>query len=97
MQDQLCTLCGNRRALFDDHGHCERCVLDAEERANKLNDVVDAYAAARRAGLSAEQLAAAMAGATGTLPGDFLVRRGPSSSRTSGTSRRCSVTCGERA
>jgi hypothetical protein len=74
-----CASCGVYAGV-DERGHCERCVLDAVNRAAALDALDLAVFLATDAGLSLTQINAAvgfaLAGRPGTLPGDdFLERR----------------------
>jgi hypothetical protein len=74
-----CASCGVYAGV-DERGHCERCVLDAVNRAAALDALDLAVFLATDAGLNRTQIDAAvglaLAGRPGTLPGDaFLERR----------------------
>jgi hypothetical protein len=74
-----CASCG-AYARVDERGHCERCVLEAVNRAAALDALDLAVFLATDAGLNRTQIDMAvdlaMAGRAGRLPGDdFLERR----------------------
>ena len=68
-------------AWVDERGHCERCVLDAVNRAAALDALDLAVFLATDAGVNRTQINAAvgfaLAGRPGTLPGDAFLERRP--------------------
>jgi hypothetical protein len=75
-----CASCGVYAGV-DERGHCERCVLDAVNRAAALDALDLAVLLATDAGLNRTQINAAvglaLAGRRGTLPGDAFLERRP--------------------
>lgn len=75
-----CASCGVH-AVVDERGRCNRCVLDAVNRAAALDALDLAVFLATDAGLNRAQINAAvgfaLAGRAGTLPGDDFLERRP--------------------
>jgi hypothetical protein len=75
----ICSSCGMGDRRLDEHDRCEQCVMDAERRACRLDELEDAIDQLRAVDLTDEQVRAAvelkLANRPGRLPGDFVQRQ----------------------